>query len=204
MSDLLKKIKTNSLATAILYAVLGVVLLVWPGVTAKLFCTVLGLVLVVCGIVDIITFLTHRDGTLYAGSRLVLGVILAVLGIYIMSQPSLVSVVIPRIIGILICVHGVGDIGDAITLQRNGYARWGAALALGIITLALGALLVYDPFDAFNTVVRIIGAFLLYDGISDVWIVSRVSSTLKQAAKDAKAAANAVDVDFTEEPNDKN
>ena len=49
---------------------------------------------------------------------------------------------------------------------------------------------------------RLIGLFLLYDGVSDLWITSRVSKTLRQAAKAAQAEKDAVDVDFrsTDEP----
>lgn len=196
MRELFQKIKLNALVTSLLYAVVGLILLVWPELSANILCTVVGLFLVVCGVVDILQFLLSRDGSLYTNAHLILGVILAVVGIWIMTQPDLISVVIPRVIGIILFVHGFGDIGDAMTLHKNGYARWGTALALAIVTLMLGALLVLDPFDAFATVVRMIGLFLLYDGISDLWITSRVSRTVKQAEKDAQARADAVDVEF--------
>lgn len=200
MSDFLKKIKTNSLVTAAVYAVLGLVLLVWPGLSASIFCTALGLVLLLCGAVDIITFLSNRDGSLYSSFHLIVGIILAVVGIYIMTKPSLVTVVIPRIVGILICVHGASDIGDAVTLHKGGYGRWSTALILAILTLVLGVVLVVNPFGAFATVVRVIGCFLLYDGISDLWIASRVNKVARQMKSDAEAQASAIDVDFTEEP----
>lgn len=196
MRELFQKIKLNALVTSLLYAAVGLILLVWPELSANILCTVVGLFLVVCGVVDILQFLLSRDGSLYTNAHLILGVILAVVGIWIMTQPDLISVVIPRVIGIILFVHGFGDIGDAMTLHKNGYARWGTALALAIVTLMLGALLVLDPFDAFATVVRMIGLFLLYDGISDLWITSRVSRTVKQAEKDAQARADAVDVEF--------
>lgn len=196
MRELFQKIKLNALVTSLLYAAVGLILLVWPELSANILCTVVGLFLVVCGVVDILQFLLSRDGSLYTNAHLILGVILAVVGIWIMTLPDLISVVIPRVIGIILFVHGFGDIGDAMTLHKNGYARWGTALALAIVTLMLGALLVLDPFDAFATVVRMIGLFLLYDGISDLWITSRVSRTVKQAEKDAQARADAVDVEF--------
>jgi len=199
MGEFFKKVKVNSLITAILYTALGLVLLFWPGLTADVFCMALGIVLIACGVVDVILFLAHR-GSVYASSHLVLGIVLAVIGAYVMTQPGLVTKVVPRIIGVIVCIHGLGDVGDAVTLQHNGYARWGTALCLGLLTLALGAVLIYDPFDAFKTVVRIVGAFLVYDGISDIWIVSRVSRTLRQVKKDAEAAASAVDVAYQDVP----
>jgi uncharacterized membrane protein HdeD (DUF308 family) len=199
MSDLLKKIKTNSLVTAAVYTVLGLVLLVWPGLSASIFCTALGLVLLLCGLVDIVTFLLHRDGSLYGSVHLIVGIILAVVGVYVMTRPSLVTVVIPRIVGILICIHGISDVGDAISLHRSGYGRWSTALLLGLLTVVLGGVLIANPFGAFATVVRVIGGFLLYDGVSDLWIASRVSKVARQVKSDAEAQASAIDVDYTEE-----
>lgn len=202
MEHFLRKIKTNSLVTAILYAALGLVLLVWPALTASLFCTALGVVLIACGVVDIFIFLINRDGSVYAAIHLIAGVILLAVGVYVMLRPSLVSVVIPRIIGILICLHGVSDVGDSLTLRRSGDTRWTTALILGLVTLVLGGVLVADPFDAFTTVVRIIGLFLLYDGVSDIWITTRITKTLKRLKTDAEAESSAIDVDFTDVPKD--
>lgn len=196
MNDLFKRIKTNALLTAVLYTALGAVLLFWPELSTSILCTALGLILLVCGLIDIAVFLLHRDGSLYAAAHLVVGVILAAVGVWLMARPTLVAVVIPRIIGVLICVHGASDLGDALTLRKSGSPRWTAAALLGLVTLVLGAVLVFDPFEAFTTVVRIIGVFLVYDGVSDIWITTQVSKAVRQAEKDSNAARNAVDVEY--------
>jgi uncharacterized membrane protein HdeD (DUF308 family) len=196
MDSFLKRVKTNAFLSALLYAALGLVLLLWPEVSTNILCALLGVVLVVCGLVDILTFLRLRDGTLYASAHLVKGVILAAVGVWLLSSPALIAVVIPRIIGVLICLHGLGDLQDAVSLRQGGSSRWTAALALGSVTLALGLVLVFDPFEAFTTVVRVIGAFLIYDGVSDLWIAAQVSKTAKQTAADEAAQRNAVDVEY--------
>lgn len=196
MNDLLKRMKTNALLSAAMYALLGLVLLVWPALSASLLCLALGLVLVLCGLGNIIVFLRNRDGSLYAALHLITGVILAAVGIWLMARPTLVTVIIPRIVGVLICFHGFGDIGDAMTLRKNGSPRWTAALLLAAITLVLGVILVICPFQAFTTVVRLLGAFLLYDGISDLWITGQVGKAIRHAEKNANAEQNAVDVEY--------
>ena len=198
MYGFMKRVKTNALITAALYTLLGLVLLIWPALSTNVLCTALGAVLVLCGITDIAIFLLNRDGTLYAGFHLVLGVVLAAVGIWLMTRPTLVAVVIPRIMGALVCVHGGGDLRDALLLRKHGDGRWGMALALGFLTLALGAVLVFAPFTVFTTAVRIIGAFLVYDGISDFWISLRVGRAVKRAARDEGTLRDAVDADFRE------
>lgn len=196
MGDFAKRVKTNSLVSALLCAVLGLVLLIWPGTAINVLNTLLGIVLAVVGGVDIVMFLAGRDNSLYGVSRLVVGVVLAVFGIWVMVRPGLLAIIIPRVIGALICVHGIADVGSAITLHRSDDSKWSAALIMGLLTVALGAVLIFKPMGSFKTVLRFIGAFLLYDGISDAWIVSRINKTLKQMKSDAEAAAGALDVDF--------
>ena len=179
MTNFLKKIKANALVSAILYAILGAVLLLWPATSAQVVTLALGLVLVLCGLGNILDFLLHRDGSLYSRMHLIAGVILAVIGLWLMTQPDLLTVVVPRIMGILICIHGAGDIRSAFVLKRNASPHWGVTLLLAAITYALGAMLVLNPFSAFTTVVRIIGLCLLYDGISDIWIAAQIHQATK-------------------------
>ena len=43
------------------------------------------------------------------------------------------------------------------------------------------------PFEALDTVVMLIGLFLIYDGLSDIWIVSRIYRTAKALKQEAEA-----------------
>lgn len=194
MKNLLKRIKANALLSALIYTVLGVVLLVWPELSTNVLCTALGLVLLVSGISDILEFVFQRDGSLYYNLQLGLGVILCAVGGWLLLRPTLIAVIIPRIIGVLVCFHGFKDFGDALTLRKNKSPRATAALLLGIITILLGVVLVVNPFSAFTTVVRIIGLILIYDGVSDLWITSQVSYAIKLAEKELQGEV--IDVDY--------
>ena len=194
MKNPLKRIKTNTVISALLYTLLGLALLLRPELSTNVLCTVLGVVLVVCGVTDILDFVFHRDGTLYYALRLVTGIILTAVGAWLITQPTLIAVVIPRIIGVLICFHGVRDLGDALTLRKKGSSRTMAAVILGLVTVILGLLLVLNPFKAFTTVLRVIGLVLIYDGISDIWITAEVSKAVKLAEKELNGTV--VDVDY--------
>lgn len=198
MRDFSKRIKTNAFISALFCVVLGLILLIWPGAAISVLNTLLGAVLAIAGAIDIVLFLSGHDNTLYGLSRLIIGIILVVFGIWVMVRPSLLAVIIPRVIGTLICVHGIADIGRSVTLRRSAYPGWLAALIMGLLTVALGVLLIFKPLGSFVTVLRFIGAFLVYDGASDVWILSRISKMKKQAKADAKTEADALDVEFEE------
>ena len=91
----------------------------------------------------------------------------------------------------VVAVHGVHNLLQALELFRNKYSKWWVALLLGALTVGLGILLICNPFEAVSTVVVLIGVFLIYDGVSDIWIISRVSKT----AREIKETMEALDVE---------
>ena len=74
-----------------------------------------------------------------------------------------------------------------MSLCKEQYDKWWVALILGLVTVGFGALLIFKPFAALDTVVTLIGFFLIYDGVSDLWIVSRISRTAKVLWQEAEA-----------------
>ena len=198
--NILKRIKTNAIISSILYVLLGLALLLRPELSTTVLCTALGVVLILRGLSDILDFVFHRDGSLYYSLHLVAGIVLAAVGVWLVTRPTLIAVVIPRIIGVLILFHGLKDLGDAMTLRKNKSPRALAAMILGLVTIALGALLVVNPFSAFATVVRIIGIVLIYDGVSDLWITSEVTRAVRLAEKELQGKV--IDVDYKDASED--
>ena len=103
------------------------------------------------------------------------------------SLPDKVLAIIPLIVGIVIVLHGINDLSQAVTLCKNKYDLWWLALLFGVVTLGFGAFLIYRPIAALDTAVMMIGIFLIYDGLSDIWIVSRIYRSAKQLHQELEA-----------------
>lgn len=196
MESLLKKVKANTILSSLLCAALGLVLVIWPDISMQIVCIAIGAVLILCGVIRLFGFFLNHDGSVYTQGNLVMGIVLVVVGIWIVATPGKVLVIIPIIVGILIVIHGVNNIQQTITLCKGKYSMWWLALIMAILTIGLGALLIIRPFAALDTVVMLIGFFLIYDGLSNVWIVSRIAKTVKMARQEAEA----VDVDAHDVP----
>lgn len=194
MEGLLKKIKTNVVVSSALCVILGLVLVFRPGLSMRIVCTAVGVVLIVSGIMRMIAYFTARDGSLYSQANLIFGIVLAVVGIWIVMKPDKVMAIIPIIVGIVIAIHGLHNLQQAAELWRDKYDRWWVALILGVLTVGFGVLLVCRPFAAIDTVVMMIGFFLIYDGLSNVWIVSRIYRN----AKMMKQEMEAVDIEIVD------
>lgn len=194
MEGLLKKIKTNVVVSSALCVILGLVLVFRPGLSMRIVCTAVGVVLIVSGIMRMIVHFTARDGSLYSQANLFFGIVLAVVGVWIVMKPDKVMAIIPIIVGIVIAIHGLHNLQQAAELWRDKYDRWWVALILGVLTVGFGVLLVCRPFAAIDTVVMMIGFFLIYDGLSNVWIVSRIYRN----AKMMKQEMEAVDIEIVD------
>ncbi len=174
MMDFFKGLKANYTISAILCMGLGLVLLIWPGTTTQIVCMLLGIVLLAYGIIQIAIYLFTRERTIISQGMMLLGIVFAVIGVWILLKPEMIIMAVPVIVGILIVIHGLHNVVQAIALQKDGYERWWLALVFGLLTVIFGGVLIYNPFEAVELVVRLIGVFLIYDGASDLWILSRV------------------------------
>lgn len=183
----LKKLKTNVVISAALCILLGIVLVVWPDLSMQIVCTAIGAVLLIGGGVRLAAYFTTKDGSVYAQMNLIMGIVLAVVGVWILLQPGKVLAIIPIIVGIVIALHGINNLQQAAALNKEQYDKWWVALILGLLTVGFGVLLICKPFAALDTAVMMIGVFLIYDGVSDIWIVSRVYRTAKMLKQEAEA-----------------
>ena len=196
MEKILKKLKTNVLISSLLCVLLGLVLVFWPGLSIQIVCTAVGAVLMISGVVRIVSYVPARDGSMYFQVNLIFGIIFAVVGVWIVIKPAKVLAIIPIIVGIVIALHGLHNLQQAMDLCQSKYDKWWIALLLGILTIGFGILLICRPFAAIDTVVMLIGIFLIYDGLSNIWIVSRISRNakiLKQEAEAVEAEAREVE-----------
>ena len=187
MYQFLKNLKMNYVVSAIVCIVFGLTLVIWPDISSKVVCIGVGIVLLLSGIANLITYFGEKDRNLMTQISLIAGIILAVLGVWIILNPQILIMVIPVVMGVIVAVHGVHNLLQALELFKNEYSKWWVALLLGAVTVGLGVLLIFNPFEAVNTVIMLIGIFLIYDGISDLWIISRVSKTAREIRETVEA-----------------
>ena len=167
------------------------VLIIWSDETISAICMLLAFGLIVMGVVNLVGYFTNHRLTSFNG---MLGLILVLVGIWLFARPEYIAMIIPIVIGVMLAVHGISDIKMAFETKANGYEKWWSPMILGIISLALGIICIVNAFGVVSLAMKFIGVALIYDGISDLWIVSRTA----KAAKAMKQEADALDVDYKE------
>lgn len=202
MKDKLKGYRTSRILFSLGAIALGVIFLIWPSTSLIVLARIVGIILTVGGAVGVINFFVDKN-SVYKTFLLVVGICMLVVGIWIIRAPGNLVRLIPIVFGILVLVSGVTNIAETIDLTRSHYSMWWLSLILGIITLLFGVLLITKPAGVASFITQLVGISLIFDGVSDLWIVSRVSKAAK-VVKDAVQDAEAVDTDgtFVEEHKD--
>lgn len=116
MERILKRIKTNVMVSAFICMTLGIILVVWPGLSVKVVCMAIGVVLVINGISRLMNFIFGRDGSVFSQMNLIMGIIITVIGGWILFQPGTIIAMIPILVGIIIVIHGINNLQQTVSL----------------------------------------------------------------------------------------
>ena len=191
MFEQFRRSRRSVMSAALLFLILGAALTIRPDLFLKFACYIIGAVLVAVGVIRILEELRQsRKSILSLG----LGVVLAAVGIVVITNPALVSSIIPIIFGLILLMDGVYNIRHAIGMHRYQEHTWSVMLILGLITLALGVLILLHPYGTAQLAFRIMGIALLYNAISDLFIYYHVGRAAKKYV-DADGVHDIIDVE---------
>lgn len=193
----LKEMRLHEGITALLLLALGIVILVWPDVTQQIIGQVIGGGLFLFGAIQAIAVLVKRKWHLVTQASLVLGIIIAVIGGWIFLRPNWILEMIPLMMGVVIILNGIHNLLKSLQLKKIKYEKWWVAIILGLLTIILGGVLIGIKDTAVQTIIRIIGIFLIYDAISDLWIVFTMHRAIKKLNV-MRDEENIIDVDGIE------
>lgn len=173
----LNNMKKNLWLSCVLGIAAGALLIFFAEKSMLFICMTFGIICTVYGLVRLIAWFAKTHS--YSSGDLVGGIIGLAAGSLLMVHPKFIISIIPLIIGIVITIVGINKIKDTMDIKNSGYARWGTLIVPALLVLGLGVFIVFNPFDATKLTVQVIGATLVFNGISDLWTISRVNHTIK-------------------------
>lgn len=156
--------KKYDLTSSIVLLVLGIALLLVPGGIVTTVIRLFGIIVLGLGVLSIVNCTKHKvDNT-----ELVYGVLIAILGLVFISNPGVIASIIPFILGVWIVIKSVVKLQFAVALKRGNDKDYIKPLVVNIITLILGLVLIFNPFKGAETIIRIIGGFMIVYSLLDI------------------------------------
>lgn len=169
MDVILKRTKTGLIITGVVLALLGAVMFMRPILALTVIMLIAGWMLFILGAITLVDGFVHRkDRNSSLSMGIIGGVLELVIGLCIIISPDTFAVYLYIMMGIIVTMTGVGDVVEAFSLRKAHVARWGVALALGLLTIVFGILVVLAPFAFLWAVTVITGIALLFDGITEI------------------------------------
>ena len=144
-----KKKSNSSLITSILYIVIGILLLVFPGEALNLAMTVAGIVFIVSGILELI----KKN---YGG-----GIVSLIIGIAILVVGWLLTEIVMLVLGILIAIKGVIALVQALGQKKKKVLD----ILFPILTIVVGLLLAFAWGSVAHIIMLVGGVLLIVSGV---------------------------------------
>ena len=179
MRSILREQRKSSIAAAAITILVGLLLTVWPDRSIDLLCTLLGGAIILAALIHLLGWFSRRK-TGVPVYELLPGVILLAVGLWLISRPDSVVRLIQYIFGGILLFHGLVDVQGTFALVRKRVQRSWLDLALSLLTVGLGLLVVLNPFGTFSALVMLMGLSLIFDGVSDLYLIWRLSRALEE------------------------
>ncbi|WP_270913770.1 HdeD family acid-resistance protein [Allofournierella sp. CML151] len=178
--------KTFSISS-VAFILVGLALLLWPDVSLRLVCGLFGLVILLKGVSSIYSFLKAEVRGFFSYFGWLFGAIAVALGIFLLIRPQTVVSVLPILVGLFVILDGVMRVQSAFELRAAGYDRWWSLLLLALVSVVLGAVMLWNPFGTVELLVMAIGVILMVEGVlnlaGSIWAAIQLKG-LKKAARD--------------------
>ena len=203
MKELFQRIKLDVIIGAVCCIAFGIVLILWPTEVTTIACKMIAAVIAVLGLVTLISYLLNTKEK--HRINLPLGLVLLFIGIWIFLKPNSIQSMLLIGIGAVLFVHGFEDFKYALETRRYGYEFYWVILLMSVVGMGLGIACIVDSFGVISVALAFVGLALIYDGITDIWIVSRIAKTAKSVKQQVdefhvvETEAEVITEDVTEE-----
>lgn len=159
--------RSASVWIALLYMVMGGLLLAFPAATSTVFVWALAGGAACYGVSHLLRYLQTRKNGTASPADLFLTVLPVAFAVFALVWPQTLLSFLPLVLGSLLLLDGLGKLPLAIMAMRAHTPDATALLLSSLIPLVLGAVIVVNPFQTVQLVVRIFGVGLIADGVAD-------------------------------------
>ena len=153
-----------SILESLIFAILGVILIINPEGTVKFISYLLGIIFIAVGVYKIGNYLAFKDQNDFYNNNLIYGIIAVIIGIVTIAYSSTIGSVLRIIIGIWIIYSSLIRIGFASKLRAQDISIWIYSLILAFVMLVCGLYITLQP----GAVIVTIGVMMIISSVIDI------------------------------------
>ena len=156
--------RPDSILIPILSLILGIPLILFPGMTGRIFCLVLALGAFVYGAARLIRYARGRRQGWRDGGDKFTGILFLLIGLFCLLGWRIILSFLPLTLGVILLLDGLTKLPLAIDAFQMRLPARGPLLASTVLPLVLGLVMLINPFGVTSLVIRFFGISLMVDG----------------------------------------
>ncbi len=174
-----KSLRNTFFGGSAIYLIIGLAMILWPDASKQVICYALGGLLLLFGVIRVISYFSVNQRSEALRFDFVLGMALLILGLLFVLRPNMLLNIFGVVVGIAVTLDSIVKLQFALELRRLGSSAWVRALVLALVMLALGLVLLFNPFAASSALTIFTGICLVLDAIANIWFVTDIAKHLK-------------------------
>ena len=152
---------------AVVYLLLGLLMVVAPNTSRRLLCTLVGVGIMVYGLLSIVPFLMSKGEKRFTFDLLI-GICALAFGLFSLINRTFLMDFLFTALGVVVCVTSVCSISRALNLRYFGFVRWWAPLCANLATLVIALCVIFFPGFFGNMMMMAMGIILVVEAVSDL------------------------------------
>lgn len=179
MDSFMKTVQSNSIVQAILFIILGLVLLIIPDITLVTIVYCVGAVFAVSGIVSLVAYFRKNSPSYQMQGALTTAIFCIIIALVMFIFPAAVAGFFSILLGAVLILVGIANTIRAIGMRDLGGSMWAMGLVVSLIVAIGGVVIIWNPFETTVIFVMVLGLLLLVTGISDLLLEASARKRIK-------------------------
>ena len=167
MKKKFNKIIFGSWVSSIFFLAFGIFLFIKPELASSLVGYFIGAIITCSGLFALYNYFIGKKEIKYINFELIYGIVTLIAGIAIIFNPLSICSIVTIGLGIWMLINGIMKLNTGLMLKKYKEETWSILLVIGILTIALGILLIVNPFKATMIVTPIVGIFVIVYAVLD-------------------------------------
>ena len=184
MREKWKRLRMGAAVTCICMFVLGIVLVIWPGISVLTACMLLGIFCIVAGLYEIARYFKLGTAGVFFRYDFSSGIFSILAGIFLLLHPHGLAMLLPIAAGLYILTRSIQDLQTAFEMRRGHIGNWIIVLFLGVADLIFALLLLFNPFGGAKTLTIFLGIALIVNSLRSLYLIYGISKAVKESKND--------------------
>lgn len=156
-------IKLLEILIAIVFIIFGIILLLNKTVSDRFISTFLGILILVEAVLNIYSTVMSDSNRIFK-INILFGLIFIILAIFLFVNPIKFVNYITIYYGAYLIINGIKGFINSIKYKLIKEDSWLIILVMSILTISLGVLMIFYPFESFG-IIEIVGIFSILFGL---------------------------------------